>query len=77
MPKDPKELEQEASAENESVSEEASEYQHIDEFVKTLDKEELAYLKGCLAKKHDGASAEDSENASEVGDKSYSDSDFE
>ena len=77
MPKDPKELEQEASKESEPASEEADEYQHIDEFVKTLDKEELAYLKGCLAKKHDGANAEDGENASEAGDKSYSDSDFE
>lgn len=48
MEEDDSKIKEEAVKEKEPVAEEEGEYSHIKDFVDTLDKEELAYLKGCL-----------------------------
>jgi hypothetical protein len=69
--KSDKDIEQEASKEGESKIEESGEYSSIDNFLSTLDNDEMTYLKGCLAS-HKKVKSEDTENA----EKTISEKDF-
>jgi len=73
MPQNPKEIDNEATSENEPATEEQGEYQHIDSFVAGLDDKELAYLKGCL--KHHPGNGEGDPSKGE--DSTVSEGDFE
>lgn len=71
--KSKEEMASEASKEGESAETEASEYQHIDDFVETLDGPEIKYLKEKLNKIEQNPSLE----KVEAKEKEYSAKDFE
>lgn len=73
--KSDKSIAEEAKKEGESTGEEKAEYQHIDEYVKSLDPEELTYLKGCL--KNHKHSSDSGKGSNDGEDKTFSEKDYE
>ncbi len=65
MTKSKEDINKEALDEGESPEEESSEYQHIDEFVQTLDAAELKYLKQCIEERQKSESEEEQDSNAE------------